>query len=242
MNVTVKAIIGVSMALFLAACGDSANLPEEAAFGPNPTVPEPTETIIPTINIAPAKGWPQGASPAPSAGLSVQAFAAGLDHPRWLYVLPNGDVLVAESNAPPRPKDERGVKGWISRIEQDRAGAGVQSANRITLLRDADGDGVAEMRTVFLQGLNSPFGMALVGHDLYVANTDAIMRFTYMDGETQILGLGDKVADLPAGLINHHWTKNLIANRDGSRLYVTVGSNSNAAKTVWTKRSVALQF
>jgi glucose/arabinose dehydrogenase len=214
----------------------------EAAFGPNPTLPEPTETIIPTINIAPAKGWPQGASPAPSAGLSVQAFAVGLDHPRWLYVLPNGDVLVAETNAPPRPEDERGVKGWISRIEQDRAGAGVQSANRITLLRDADGDGVAEMRTVFLQGLNSPFGMALVGHDLYVANTDAIMRFTYMDGDTQIMGLGDKVADLPAGLINHHWTKNLIANRDGSRLYVTVGSNSNAAKTVWTKRSVALQF
>jgi glucose/arabinose dehydrogenase len=115
-------------------------------------------------------------------------------------------------------------------LEQDRAGAGVQSANRITLLRDADGDGVAEMRTVFLQGLNSPFGMALVGHDLYVANTDAIMRLTYIDGETQIRGLGDKVAKLPAGLINHHWTKNLIANRDGSRLYVTVGSNSNAAE------------
>ncbi|MDQ6701812.1 MAG: sorbosone dehydrogenase family protein, partial [Pseudomonadota bacterium] len=218
------------MALILAACGDSAKLPEEAAFGPNPTLPEPTETIIPTINIAPAKGWPQGASPAPAAGLSVQAFAAGLDHPRWLYVLPNGDVLVAETNAPPRPEDERGVKGWISRIEQDRAGAGVQSANRITLLRDADGDGVAEMRTVFLQGLNSPFGMALVGHDLYVANTDAIMRFTYLDGETQIMGPGEKVADLPAGLLNHHWTKNLIANRDGSRLYVTVGSNSNAAE------------
>jgi glucose/arabinose dehydrogenase len=229
-NVAAKAFIAGSMALFLAACGDSAKLPEEAAFGPNPTLPEPTETIIPTINIAPAKGWPQGASPAPSAGLSVQAFAVGLDHPRWLYVLPNGDVLVAETNAPPRPEDERGVKGWISRIEQDRAGAGVQSANRITLLRDGDGDGVAEMRTVFLQGLNSPFGMALVGHDLYVANTDAIMRFTYHEGEMQITAHGDKVADLPAGLINHHWTKNLIANRDGSRLYVTVGSNSNAAE------------
>ena len=191
-NVTAKVIIAGSMTLFLAACGDSAKLPEEAAFGPNPTLPEPTETIIPTINIAPAKGWPQGASPAPSADLSVQAFAVGLDHPRWLYVLPNGDVLVAETNAPPRPEDERGVKGWISRIEQDRAGAGVQSANRITLLRDADGDDVVEMRTVFLQGLNSPIGMALVGHDLYVANTDAIMRFTYMDGETQIKGPSTK--------------------------------------------------
>src|SRR5262249_35314867 len=141
----------------------------------------------------------------------------------------NGDVLVAETNAPPRPEDDRGVKGSISQIEQSRAGAGVQSANRITLLRDA-GNGVAGMRTVFLQGLNSPFGMALVGHDLYIANTDAILRFAYVEGETQIMGPGEKVADLPAGPINHHWTKNLIANRDGSRLYVTVGSNSNAAE------------
>src|SRR5262249_2166688 len=206
MNLTAKALIGGSMALLLAACGDSAKLPEKAAFGPNPTLPEPTETTIPTINIARAKGWPQGASPTPSAGLSVQAIASSLDHPRWLYVLPNGDVLVAETNAPPRPEDDRGVKGSISQIEQSRAGAGVQGANRITLLRDA-GNGVAGMRTVFLQGLNSPFGMALVGHDLYIANTDAILRFAYVDGETQIMGPGEKVADLPAGPINHHWTK-----------------------------------
>jgi glucose/arabinose dehydrogenase len=229
MNVTAKSFLAGSVALLLAACGDSAKLPEEAAFGPHPALPEPTETTVPTINIARAKGWPQGASPTPSAGLSVQAFAVGLDHPRWLYVLPNGDVLVAETNAPPRPEDDRGVKGSISRIEQSWAGAGVQSANRITLLRD-DGSGVAGIRTVFLQGLNSPFGMALVGHDLYIANTDAIMRFAYADGETQIMSPGEKVADLPAGPINHHWTKNLIANRDGSRLYVTVGSNSNAAE------------
>src|ERR1700736_830449 len=176
-NVAAKAFIAVSMALFLTACGDSAKLPEEAAFGPNPTLPEPTETIIPTINIAPAKGWPEGASPAASAGLSVQAFAVGLDHPRWLSILSNGDVLVPETNAPPRPEDDLGVKGWISRIEQHRAGAAVQSANRITLLRDADGDGVAETRTVFLQGLNSPFGMALVGNDFYVADSDAILKF-----------------------------------------------------------------
>jgi len=138
--VTAKTFIAGLVALFLAAGGDSAKLPEGAAFGPNPTLPEPTETTIPTINIAPAKGWPQSASPTPAADLSVQAFSVGLDHPRWLYILPNGDVLVAETNAPPRPKDDRGVKGWISQIEQDRAGAGVQSANRITLLRDTDGN------------------------------------------------------------------------------------------------------
>jgi glucose/arabinose dehydrogenase len=152
MNVTAKAVIA-GLALFLAACGDSAKLPENAAFGPNPTLPEPTGTTIPTINIAPAKGWPQGASPTPAADLSVRAFASGLDHPRWLYVLPNGDVLVAETNAPSRPEDDRSVKGWFSQIERNRAGGGVQSANRFTLLRDADGSGVAAMRTVFLQGV-----------------------------------------------------------------------------------------
>jgi glucose/arabinose dehydrogenase len=160
----------------------------------------------------------------------VKALASGLDHPRWLHVLPNGDVLVAESNAPPRPEQGKGIKGWIKKWFMTRAGAGVPSANRITLLRDADGDGVAETRTVFLQGLNSPFGMALVGRNLYVANTDAVVRYTYSDGATQITGPGVKVADLPAGPLNHHWTKNVIASRDGSRLYVTVGSNSNAAE------------
>jgi glucose/arabinose dehydrogenase len=165
-----------------------------------------------------------------AAGLSVKALATGLDHPRWLYVLPNGDVLVAESNAPPRPEQGKGIKGWIKKMFMKRAGAGVPSANRITLLRDADGDGVAETRTAFLQGLNSPFGMALVGRNLYVANTDAVVRFTYTDGATQITEPGVKVTDLPAGPLNHHWTKNVIASRDGARLYVTVGSNSNAGE------------
>jgi len=165
-----------------------------------------------------------------AAGLAVKALATGLDHPRWLYVLPNGDVLVAESNAPPRPEQGTGIKGWIKKLFMKRAGAGVPSANRITLLRDADGDGMAETRTVFLQGLNSPFGMALVGRNLYVANTDAVVRFAYSDGATQITEPGVKVADLPAGPLNHHWTKNVIASRDGSRLYVTVGSNSNAGE------------
>jgi len=140
------------------------------------------------------------------------------------------DVLVAETNAPKRPGEGRGIKGWFFQAAQKRAGAGGQSANRITLLRDADGDGVAEMRNVFLEGLNSPFGMALVGNDLYVANTDAILRFSYADGATEIKTPGVKVADLPGGPINHHWTKNIIASTDGKRLYATVGSNSNVGE------------
>jgi len=218
------------VALSFAGCSEMARLPFEAGVGPQPTLPPPNPTLLPTLHIAPAKGWPAAATPVAAAGLAVKALATGLDHPRWLYVLPNGDVLVAESNAPPRPEQGTGIKGWIKKWFMTRAGAGVPSANRITLLRDADGDGVAETRTVFLQGLNSPFGMALVGRNLYVANTDAVVRYTYSDGATQITGPGVKVADLPAGPLNHHWTKNVIASRDGSRLYVTVGSNSNAGE------------
>jgi glucose/arabinose dehydrogenase len=160
----------------------------------------------------------------------VQRFAEGLDHPRWLYVLPNGDVLVAETNAPPRPEDRKGLRGWAMKQVMQRAGAAVPSADRITLLRDSDGDGKADVRTVFLEGLRSPFGMALVGEDLYVANTDALVRFAYATGQTEIRAPGEKIVDLPAGPINHHWTKNVIASPDGERLYVTVGSNSNAAE------------
>ena len=216
--------------LNFAGCGEMATLPESAGTGPLPTLPPPHTALIPTVHIAPAKGWPAGATPVAAAGLAVNAYAAGLDHPRWLYVLPNGDVLVAESNGPPRPDDLGGIKGWVNKKLRKRAGGTVPSANRITLLRDADGDGIAETRTVFLADLKSPFGMALVGKDLYVANTDSIVRFPYKAGETQISTPGVKVADLPAGTINHHWTKNIIASRDGSRLYVTVGSNSNAAE------------
>jgi glucose/arabinose dehydrogenase len=216
--------------LGLASCGETATLPVTAGIGPHTTLPPPHPTLIPTVNIAPAAGWPPGGKPVPAPGLSVNAYANRLDHPRWLYVLPNGDVLVAETNAPPKPEDGKGLQGWVMKQVMKRAGAGVPSANRITLLRDADGDGVAETRTVFLQGLKSPFGMTLVGHDLYVANTDAVVRFPYKDGETQIIAPGVKVVDLPAGPINHHWTKNIIASRDGSRLYVTVGSNSNVGE------------
>ena len=217
------AVIAVS----LAACGEMAKLPDSAGVGPNPTLPPPSETLIPMVHIAPAKGWPEGRKPVAAAGTSVSAFASGLDHPRWLYALPNGDVLVAETNGPPRPEDGKGIRAWVTKLMRKKAGAGGESANRITLLRDADGDGIAETRTVFLEGLNSPFGMALVGNDFYVANTDAVVRFPYRAGETRISAPGTKVVDLPAGPINHHWTKNVIASRDGSKLYVTVGSNSN---------------
>src|SRR5882724_5476221 len=185
---------------------------------------------MPMVNVAKAIGWPGAGKPTPAKGMAVNAFATGLDHPRTVYVLPNGDVLVAESNAPPKPGDARGVKGFIYKQVQKWAGAGVASANRITLLRDADGEGIAETRSIFLKDLNSPFGMVLVGDDFYVANADAIMKFPYHAGETKINAPGTKVADLPGGPINHHWTKDLAASPDGTKLYATVGSNSNVGE------------
>lgn len=215
----------------LSACGEIATLPVEAGMGPTPKLPPPNTTVIPTVNTAKAVGWIAGAQPVAAAGLAVNAFASGLDHPRWLHVLPNGDVLVAETNAPPKPEGASGgLKAWAAGIVMKRAGARTPSANRITLLRDADHDGIAETRSVLLQGLNSPFGMALVGNQLYVANADAVLRFPYEPGQTEIRAPGVKVTDLPAG-INHHWTKNLIASPDGHKLYVSVGSNSNVAES-----------
>jgi glucose/arabinose dehydrogenase len=215
---------------FVTACGAPARLPIAASIGPRPELPAPSTSLIPLVKIAPAKGWPPGARPVPAAGLAVAAFATGLDHPRWLYVLPNGDVLVAETNGPKRPKNNPGLKGWFTDRFQKKAGSAVKSANRITLLRDADGDGVAERRTTFLSGVNSPFGLALVGNTLYVANTDALVRVPYAIGDTVSTAAPVTVTALPAGPINHHWTKNVIASADGSRLYVAVGSNSNAAE------------
>ncbi|MHB1053062.1 MAG: PQQ-dependent sugar dehydrogenase [Thiobacillus sp.] len=220
----------LSTMIALTACGEMATLPPSAGYGANPTLPEPKPTLLPTVNIAPAKGWPANGKPLSAPGTAVTAFAQDLDHPRWLYVLPNGDVLVAETNAPPKPDDAKGIKGWVMGLVMKRAGAAVPSANRITLLRDTDGDGVADLRSVLLQGLNSPFGMALAGNSLYVANSDAVLRFPYAAGDTRITAPGTKVVDLPAGPINHHWTKNLIVSPDGSALYVTVGSNSNVAE------------
>jgi glucose/arabinose dehydrogenase len=224
------AAVLVVASLFAAGCGEHAKLPELAGYGPNPTLPEPNATLVPTVAVAEAVGWPDGASPRGAEGLAVTAFANGLDHPRWLFVLPNGDVLVAETDAPPHPEDAKGLKGSVQKILQKRAGSERGSADRITLLRDADGDGVAEMRTPFLTGLHSPFGMDLVGNDFYVANTDAVVRFRYDDGATNIAGPGVRVVELPAGPINHHWTKNVLASPGGQKLYVTVGSNSNAAE------------
>ncbi len=221
------ALTVVAAALALSACGEESKLPETAGMGPDPKLPAPDTSDFPRVNIAPAVGWPEGAKPKAASGLQVAAFAQGLDHPRWLYVLPNGDVLVAETNGPKREDDNGGIKGWFVKLGLMRAGAGVKSPNRITLLRDADGDGVAETRSVFLDDLHSPFGMELVGNDLYVADTDALLRFPYKDGDTKITAKPTKVADLPGGPINHHWTKNVIASPDGKQLYVTVGSNSN---------------
>jgi glucose/arabinose dehydrogenase len=225
-----RLIPALACLLLTTACVDRARLSHEEATGLNPVLPPPSASLIPTIRVAPAKGWPTGAKPVASDGRAVTAFATGLDHPRWLYVLPNGDVLVAETNAPKRPEDEKGIRGRIMKRVMEKAGASVPSANRITLLRDADGDGVAETRSVFLERLNSPFGMALVGNAFYVANTDAVLRFPYRSGDMRITAPGTKVVDLPAGPRNHHWTKNLLPSRDGTKLYVTVGSNSNIAE------------
>jgi len=210
--------------------GTTAKLDLAQTQGAKPEIPEPTTSWFPTVKIAPAVGWKEGEAPTPAAGLKVNAFATGLDHPRWLLALPNGDVLVAETNAPPKPDDGKGIRGWFQDKIMGRAGAKAPSANRITLLRDANGDGIAETRSPFLTGLNSPFGMALVGGNLYVANTDALVRFPYITGQTRITAAPTKIVDLPGGPINHHWTKNVIASPDGSRLYVTIGSNSNVGE------------
>ncbi|HJW57639.1 MAG TPA: sorbosone dehydrogenase family protein [Burkholderiaceae bacterium] len=217
-------------AILLAACAQTATMPFESGIGPHPVLPPPVHSRFPTVQIAPAMGWAADGKPLAAAGLSVSAFATGLNHPRWLYVLPNGDVLVAESNAPRVHDAGSGIRGWIMKLVMKVAGAGTPSADRITLLRDADGDGNVEQRTIFLQGLHSPFGMVLVGSDFYVANTDAVLRFPYKNGDTQISAAGTRFVDLPAGPIDHHWTKNIIASRDGTRLYATVGSNSNVGE------------
>jgi glucose/arabinose dehydrogenase len=220
-----------AMALPLAGCNDPQDTATaEQSYGASPELPAPQSSLIPTINVATATTWPGGAKPVATNGMAVSAFAAGLDHPRAVYVLPNGDVLVAESNAPLKPDDGKGIRGWAQKWFQKQAGAVTPSANRITLLRDADGDGIAETRSVFISGLNSPFGMVLVGEDFYVADTDAIMKFPYHVGDTKIAAAGIKLADLPAGTINHHWTKDLTASPDGTKLYATIGSNSNVGE------------
>jgi glucose/arabinose dehydrogenase len=221
------AAITVAIAgLGLAGCDDTGGDPK-LQIGANPVLPPLHQYVVPPIRIATPVGW-GSETPSVPQGLRVHALATGLQHPRSLYVLPNGDVLVIESNGPKapvfRPKDLiTGVVQWF-------AGAKAKDANRITLLRDTNGDGIPDVRTVFLDHLNSPFGVSLVGHDLYVANTDAIMRYPYQDGQTSIAAKGTKLTDLPGGPIDHHWTKSLLASPDGSKLYVGVGSNSNVGE------------
>ena len=211
------------------ACGKPSELPSAATYGADVqlTAPDPNGPI-PTLNPAKAVGWPAGGAPTAPAGFVVTRFAEGLDHPRWLYPLPNGDVLVVESNSPPRKK--KGLTDWVAAAVFKRAGAAAPSANRITLLRDADGDGTPEVKTAFLTGLNSPLGVALVGETLYVANTDAVLAFPYVAGATAITAPGVKITDLPAGEPNQHWVRNLLASPDGTKLYVSVGSHSNLAE------------
>jgi glucose/arabinose dehydrogenase len=221
---------GPLLAVLLGTLGLAAQAQQyPVGWGPNPALPEPQHTLIPTLNEAKADPWPQGTHPTPAAGLAATAYGTGLDHPRWLYVLPNGDVLVAETNKPEDAPKETGIKAKVAGMVQKKAGAGVPSPDRITLLRGLDANGAAASKTVFLQGLHSPFGMALVGNNLYVANADALWRFPYKAGATSIGAAGAKVLDLPAG-INHHWTKNVIASPDGKKLYITVGSNSNVGE------------
>lgn len=208
---------------------EEATVAIEDQYGPDPKLPPPDPRILPTVNQAAATPWKQGEMPTAAQGYAVKQFADGLDHPRWLHVLPNGDVLVAESNKPPQEKSIISIRGWIEQQIMGSAGANALSANRISILRDADGDGVAELKQPFITGLFSPFGMTLSNGKLYVANADGIVAFPYQDGATEITSQAEKITDLPAGL-NHHWTKDVIASRDGTKLYVTVGSNSNVGE------------
>jgi glucose/arabinose dehydrogenase len=219
----------VSTLLLVSACTAKSKLEPLAGYGINPVLPAPNKELVPTVNIAPAIGWSNNEKPTAGQGLRVNVFANQLQHPRWLYALPNGDVLVAETNSPAKPKGRFSVSAWVAAKVMKKAGAGVPSADRIILLRDSNNDGEADKRTTFLEGLHSPFGMALIGETLYVANADAILAFPYHEGDEVINSVGTKLIDLPSG-INHHWTKNIMPSEDGTKLYVTVGSNSNVAE------------
>jgi len=218
------ASVGLAFAL-----GAAAQQSDWTGFGASPELPAPKHYLIPTLNIAPASPWAPGEAPTAAPGLAVSRFAEGLDHPRWLYVLPNGDVLVAETNGPGLEKP-KGIRGAFMKSAMKTAGAAAPSANRITLLRDADRDGVAETRTVFTQNLYSPFGMALAGGQIYIANTDGLVHAAYRRGDTALASPLVRLTELPGPPLDHHWTKNVIASPDGTKLYVTVGSNSNVGE------------
>ncbi len=219
-------LLSTLSALVMSACGESAKHDISTGMGAQPTLPEPVKTLIPTVHVAAVVGWNNANKPNAAPGLKVSAFAAGLEHPRWLYELPNGDILVAETNFEMQGL-EGSIKGWFAKYFLTKAGATGVSPDRISLLRDADGNGEAETKTTFIEGLHSPFGMALIGDTFYVANADSIVSFPYKNGESSIKTAPTKLIDLPGLPLNHHWTKNILANADGTKLYVTVGSNSN---------------
>jgi glucose/arabinose dehydrogenase len=217
-------VVGIAIFAYIS-WPDTATLSVADVAGAKPTITDPRVQTIPTVGTAKPVGWANSETPTPAAGLAVKAFATGLAHPRWLYRLPNGDVLVAETNSPPR--EGGGIQAWVMKHLLGRVGAGVPSANRITLLRDADGDGVAEVKTPFLTGLNSPLGMTLFEGQLYIADTDALVRVPYTDGQTRITARPELVVKLPGG--GNHWARNVIPAPDGRTLFVSVGSSSNIA-------------
>lgn len=225
---TTRRILAMAGLALVAACGPTSHEPQSKLVGKNPEIPAPEKSLIPTLNFSKAVGWPVGARPAAPPGFVVTKYAGGLDHPRWLYQLPNGDVLVAEATTePPPPKSlSDRIAVWLQRGSD----ANGRSANRVTLLRDTRGAGLPDVRTTFLSGLRQPFGMLLLGNAFYVGDTDALLRFPYASGATSITGTGAKIATLPRGGYNNHWTRNVIANAAGTKLYVTVGSGSNVGE------------
>jgi len=224
-----RSVLLIVAVLLGSGCSGGTDVPISASTGTDPVLPEPQTSLLPTVNVARAERWPDGSMPTAAAGLLVTEFAAGLSHPRWIHVLPNGDVLIAESNRPPKP-EAGGIRSFIMGLAMKRAGAGVDSANRITLLRDTDNDGVAEIRRTFIKDLYSPFGMTLVGDTLFIANADGIVSLPYSDGALSAQAEPVSFFALPGGPLNHHWTKNIIASDDGKALYAAVGSNSNIAE------------
>lgn len=219
-----RTVGALTLVTILAACAQKGGDPSRQ-YGPNPVLPEPHQYLLPPMSVPKEIGWKSGETPTVAAGLKIRAIATGLLHPRMVYTLPNGDILVVESNGP--GTDRFRVKDYIQGKVKARAGAAGKGGNRIMLLRDTNGDGMPDVRTVFVDHLNSPFGVVLVGNMLYIANTDGIVAFAYTPGATRITAPPIKLTDLPAGKINHHWTKSLTASPDGTKLYVGVGSNSN---------------
>lgn len=228
-----RALAATLCLLPLAACGSGQQIDPNSQFGANPVLPAPHEQIVADVGVFETVGWQQGETPSVPAGFRIAAVAQGLSNPRNVLALPNGDILIVETRNKggepvQRPKDP--IRDWIMSLahSQTKSGETPSPSNRITLVRDADGDGRPELRSVLVDHLHAPFGIAVLDGFLYVANTDALVRYPFTPGTTRITAPGVKVTDLPAGPINHHWTKSLTASPDGSRLFVSVGSNSNA--------------